>query len=100
MFRHPSNDAYWLSADDEKRLGSISRSMAQILTTKCAWNDDLEREVFAGKRPFQDLTRMWKCRADATRAQAHRALLAASRQIPARGKPAVVNGSAHSPGKK
>ncbi len=86
MFRHPSDDAYWLSADDERKLGYRSRWLTQYLTVKCSWDDAIEREVYAGRRPLEDLTRLWKCRADATRPEAHAALMAASKEKSARDK--------------
>jgi hypothetical protein len=86
MFRHASDDAYWLSADDEKNLGSRSRSLTQYLIAKCAWDDQLEREVYAGKRPLDELTKMWKCRASITRPDAQKALVAASKERAARDK--------------
>jgi len=86
MFRHASDDAYWLSADDEKNLGSRSRSLTQYLVAKCAWDDALEREVYAGKRPLDELTKMWKCRASITRPDAQKALASASKERAAREK--------------
>jgi hypothetical protein len=80
MFRHPSDDAYWLSDQDEKNLGFRSRSLTRYLAANCAWDDAREREVYAGKRPPDELTRMWQCRARATRQPAHAALLAASHE--------------------
>jgi hypothetical protein len=86
MFRHASDDAYWLSADDEKNLGSRSRSLTQYLIAKCAWDDALEREVYAGKRPMDDLAKMWKCRASITLPDAQKALASASKERAARDK--------------
>ena len=77
MFRHASDDAYWLSADDEKNLGSRSQSFKHFLAAKCAWDEKLEREVYAGKRPVDELRRLLKCKDGATRHAAHQALLAA-----------------------
>jgi ATP-dependent protease ClpP protease subunit len=62
MFRHASDDAYWLSADDEKKLGYRSQWFNQFLTAKCAWDDNIEREAYAGKRSIDDLKQMLKCR--------------------------------------
>jgi len=50
-----SDDAYWLSADDEKNLGYKSQWFIQFLTAKCAWDDKIEREAYAGKRSIDDL---------------------------------------------
>jgi hypothetical protein len=77
MFRHASDDAYWLSADDEKNLGSRSQSSKHFLAAKCAWDETIEREVYAGKRPIDELKRLLKCKDGATRHAAHLALLAA-----------------------
>lgn len=79
MFRHASDDAYWLSADDEKNLGSRSQSFKRFLAEKCAWDEKIEREVYAGKRPVDELKRLLKCKDGATRHAAHEALLAARR---------------------
>jgi hypothetical protein len=83
MFRHASDDAYWLSADDEKNLGLRSQSFKQFLAAKCAWDERIEREVYAGRRPAEELKRLLKCADGATRQAAHEALLAARRDTPA-----------------
>jgi hypothetical protein len=80
MFRHASNDAYWLSDRDEAALGHRSASFNRYLAAKCAWNDSLEREVYARQRPFDDLMQMLKCRARVTQAAAHEALAQAARK--------------------
>jgi hypothetical protein len=80
MFRHPSNEAYWLSADDEKNLGFRSPSFKQFLAAKCAWDDTIERETYAGKRPVEDLKQLAKCRDRLTQEAAHQVLLAARQQ--------------------
>ncbi|HXA35331.1 MAG TPA: hypothetical protein VNW26_03270 [Steroidobacteraceae bacterium] len=80
MFRHASNDAYWLSVVDEAALGHRSSSLNRFLASKCAWRDAIEQEVYARKRPLEDLTRMLKCRMRATEAAARRALKDAERQ--------------------
>jgi hypothetical protein len=83
MFRHASDDAYWLSADDEKNLGSRSQSFKHFLAAKCAWDEKIEHEVYAGKRPVDELKRLLKCKDGATQQAAHQALLAARRDTPA-----------------
>jgi hypothetical protein len=88
MFRRPSNDAYWLSADDEKNLGFRSRSFAQLLTGKCAWNDRIERETFAGKRSIDDLKQMMRCRDRVTLEAARQALVLARTKSHLTGGPA------------
>jgi hypothetical protein len=82
MFRHASDDAYWLSADDEKNLGSRSQSFKHFLAEKCAWDEKIEREVYDGKRPVDELKRLLKCKDGATRHAAHQALLAAGQRRP------------------
>jgi hypothetical protein len=84
MFRRASDDAYWLSADDEKNLGVRSQSFSQFLTAKCAWDDKVEREVYAGKRSIDDLKQMLKCRERVTQEAAHKVLLLAMPPKPPR----------------
>ncbi len=83
MFRHASDDAYWLSADDERNLGSRSQSFKHFLAAKCAWDEKIEREVYAGKRPADELKRLLKCKDGATQRAAHQALLEARRDTAA-----------------
>lgn len=77
MFRHPSDDAYWLSPDDENELGYRSKALSRYLAQKCDWDATLESDVYAGNRPLSDLRQAWKCRANTTSADARKALLAA-----------------------
>jgi hypothetical protein len=74
MFRHPSDDAYWLSAEDEKNLGYRSQSFKQYLQAKCAWDDQIERDVYAGKRSLDDLKPLLRCRDRVTQAAARQVL--------------------------
>jgi hypothetical protein len=78
MFRHASDDAYWLSAEDQKNLGYRSPAYDRYLRDKCAWDDQIEREVFAGRKPVEDLKRMLKCRDRVTQDAARQALALAS----------------------
>ncbi len=78
MFRRASDDAYWLSADDQKSMGYRSPSFTRYLKTKCAWDDDVERQVYAGKRPVEDLKDMSRCRDRITRSDGHKALTRAA----------------------
>jgi hypothetical protein len=78
MFRHGSDDAYWLSADDEKNLGYRSPSFDRYLKAKCAWDEGMAQDVLAGKRALDDLKQMLKCRTLAIQADAHKALLQAA----------------------
>lgn len=80
MFRHGSDDAYWLSADDLKSLGFKSAAFTQFLAAKCSWDDQVEREAYAGTRPFEDLKQLLKCRDRVTQEAAHQVLLAARPQ--------------------
>jgi hypothetical protein len=84
MFRRASDDAYWLSADDEKNLGYRSPWFNQFLAAKCAWDDNIEREAYAGKRSLDDLKQMLKCRERVTQEAAHQVLLLALPQKPSR----------------
>jgi hypothetical protein len=85
MFRHDSNDAYWLSANDERTLGFRSPAFDRYLAVNCAWSDSIEQEVFARKRPVEDLMQMLKCRARVTEAAARQALALASKERSGRG---------------
>ena len=76
MFRHASDDAYWLSADDEKNLGFRSSWFKQFLAAKCLWDDKIERDTYAGKRSIDDLKQMQKCRDQATQDAARKVLRA------------------------
>ncbi|MEP6883615.1 MAG: hypothetical protein ABJC66_02590 [Gammaproteobacteria bacterium] len=80
MFRHPSDDAYWLSAEDEKNLGYKSPSFKKFLKAQCAWDDAIEREAYAGKRPIDDLKQLLKCKDRVTLEAAHQVLLVARAQ--------------------
>ena len=95
MFRHASDDAYWLSADDERNLGYRSPWFDQYLRAKCAWDSQIERDVYAGKRPIEDLKPMLICRDRVTQDAARQALMQAAREKSAR-KPAVTGDPAES----
>jgi hypothetical protein len=69
MFRHASDDAYWLSAEDQKNLGYRSPAYDRYLRDKCAWDD---------RKPVEDLKRMLKCRDRLTQDAARQALALAS----------------------
>jgi hypothetical protein len=87
MFRHASDDAYWLSAEDVKSLGYRSRSFNQLLLAKCAWDDTFDREFYAGKRSADEMKQMVACRDRATQTAAHQVLLLARQQKLPRAKP-------------
>jgi hypothetical protein len=78
MFRRASDDAYWLSADDEKNLGVRSQAFIRYLRNKCAWDETIERDAYAGRRPLEDLKQKFKCRARVTKADAREALIQAA----------------------
>jgi hypothetical protein len=80
MFRHASDDAYWLSAEDVKNLGYSSRSFNQLLLAKCAWDDTFDREVYAGKRSADEMKQMVACRDRVTQEAARKVLLLARQQ--------------------
>jgi hypothetical protein len=86
MFRHASNDAYWLSARDEANLGYKSAAFKRYLAENCAWSDSVEEKVYAHKRPLEELTQMMRCRARVTQAAAHKALAQANIEVAAPGK--------------
>jgi hypothetical protein len=92
MFRRASDDAYWLSADDQKNLGFRSQSFNQFLAAKCAWNDQIERETFSGKRSIDDLKQMMRCRDRATQEAARQALVLARTEKAARGPNQIIKG--------
>jgi len=78
MFRHASDDAYWLTAEDQKNLGYRSPAYDRYLRDKCAWDDRIEREVVAGRKPVEDLKRMLTCRDRVAQDAARQALALAS----------------------
>jgi hypothetical protein len=82
MFRRASNDAYWLSALDEANLGYKSAPFKRFLADNCAWSDSMEQEVYARKRPLEELVQMMKCRARVTQVAAHKALAQATSMAP------------------
>jgi len=82
MFRHPSDDAYWLSAEDEKALGFRSPAFDRYLAANCAWSETIERDVLARKRPPEDLKPLLKCRARVTEDAARHALALAAKERP------------------
>ena len=93
MFRHASDDAYWLSADDEKSLGLRSPAFDRYLMKKCAWDDNLERDAYGGKRPIDDLKQMLKCRTRVTQDAARQALALASKERLGRGRDQAMKGA-------
>ena len=80
MFRHGASDVYWLSERDERDLGAKSPMFEKFLAAKCAWSDALERSVYKGERPIEDLKEVWVCRARLTQPAARQALASALHQ--------------------
>ncbi len=73
-FARPTSEIYWLTPADEHALGARSPAFARYLKTHCAWDPDVERDVFSGKRTFAAMSAPLECRARATRSDAHKAL--------------------------
>jgi hypothetical protein len=73
----PATGVYWLTGQDEHALGRRSPEFSRYLQKKCSWDDTVEREVFAGRRPFSDMTALLACRQRVTQGDARRALTAA-----------------------
>ena len=90
MFRRASDDAYWLSVDDQKNLGFRSQSFNRFLAAKCAWSDQFEREAFSGKRSIDDLKQMMRCRDRATQEAARQALVLARAERSVRGPNQII----------
>jgi hypothetical protein len=90
MLERPPTDIHWLSDEQEAALGPKSPAFAKYLADKCGWNDGLERAVYKGERPVQDLEELDDCRSRTTRPAARKALALAmkdgSRSNASRGK--------------
>ena len=86
VFQRPSTDVYWLSDNDETALGSKSPAFAKFLEKNCQWTQGLDKAVFRGERPFEDLKAFTDCRARMIRPEARKALaLALKAAAPAGG---------------
>jgi hypothetical protein len=93
LFAHTENDVYWLSESDEKNLGAMSPAFERLMAAKCGWNADLERAVYKGERPMDDLKSVWACRSRLTESAARQDLAAALKEKAtpdATGKEAIV----------
>jgi hypothetical protein len=97
MSRHTSNDVYWLSERDEQNLGAKSPSFEKYLAANCGWSDTLERAVYKGERPLDDLKTVWACRARVTQAAAHKALAMAFKEKSARDANGMTPGAKPQP---
>lgn len=80
--RPASGSVYWLNDIDEASLNSRSPAFTRYLTLHCHWNDQVEREVRLGKRPFTDMKDMWACRSRITQSDAAAALAAVLKTRP------------------
>jgi hypothetical protein len=75
MFRSGSPGVYLLSERDEATLGPLSPAFKHYLADKCHWDETLERDVYAGRRPFADLKNMSECRNKQSLIDAKKALV-------------------------
>jgi hypothetical protein len=89
-FDHLPTDAYYLSESDETALGLKSPAFKKFLAKNCDWSDSLEREVFQGERPADDLRKLVSCRARVTQPEAKKALAAALKDRAGAVKPAAA----------
>jgi hypothetical protein len=89
MFKRPPTDIYWLSDEQEAALNPKSPSFAKLLADKCGWHDGLERAVYQGQRPVDDLKELSACRLRTTQPEARKALTQALKDAqPAKPAPA------------
>jgi hypothetical protein len=100
LFNHLPTDAYYLSEADETTLGSKSPAFQKFLAKNCDWNDSLERAVYKGERPAQDLQKFASCRARVTQPEAKKALAAALKDRSGAPKPPSEPASNPGPVKK
>jgi hypothetical protein len=49
MMTHPSNDIYWLSADDLKQLGEYAPAMEEFLINRCGYDRNLADKIMSSK---------------------------------------------------
>jgi hypothetical protein len=95
VFQRPSTDIYWLTDSDETALGSKSPAFGRFLAKNCKWTDGLEKAVYRGERPFEDLKAFAGCRARTTEPEARKALTLALKQAaPAAPKTAAAAAAA------
>lgn len=93
MFQRPPTDIYWLSDEQETALNPKSPSFAKLLADKCGWHDGLERAVYQGQRPVDDLKELSACRLRTTQPEARKALAQALKDAqPAKPAPAAPAG--------
>ena len=97
MFRSAASGTYVLSERDEATLGALSPAFKHYLADKCGWDETLERDVYAGRRPFADLKKMSECRSRQSLIDAKKALaqlVKVKPPTPARTKPASARSAA------
>jgi len=91
MFKRPPTDIYWLSEQQEAALSPKSPSFAKYLADKCGWNAGLERAVYQGQRPVDDLKKLSACRLSTTQPEARKALAQALKDAqPTKSAPAAA----------
>jgi hypothetical protein len=89
MFERPPTDIHWLSDQEETALSPKSPSFAKLLAEKCGWHEGLERAVYQGQRPVDDLKDLTVCRQRTTQPEARKALAQALKDAePAKAAPA------------
>lgn len=74
LLAHAPEDPYWLSEPEEQVLGTRSAAFEQTLARECGWSAELERAVYQGDRPIEDLKSVWACRDRLVRPAARSAL--------------------------
>lgn len=82
MFKRPPTDVYWLSEREEAALGARSTAFLKYLADKCGWQDGIERAVYKGERPVEDLKALSECRLRVTQPEARKALAQALKDAP------------------
>lgn len=80
-WRHTPEHVYWLTEADQVLLKPRSAEFTLYLKNRCAWDDTLERNAIAGRRPLGDLKALWTCRARVLALET-RAMLAVPRSAP------------------
>ena len=73
MFRRASDDAYWLSAERREESRLSVAVVQPVPAREMRVDEQIERDVYAGKRPLDDLTPMLKCRDRVAQAAARHA---------------------------
>lgn len=74
LLAHTSDDPYWLSETEEQVLGTRSADFEELLEKECSWSAELERAVYQGERPIEELKDAWACKDRLVRPAARHAL--------------------------